>query len=120
MNLVTASQMQAMDRETIEGFGIPGRVLMEIAGRGATGFLLERFPDLAGRRLAVAAGPGNNGGDGFVMARCLAQRGLAVTVYLLCAAERVRGDAAANLELLAPLSAPVVIVPDEAAFDDHR
>ena len=120
MNLVTASQMQAMDRETIEVFGIPGRVLMEIAGRGAAGFLLERFPDLAGRRLAVAAGPGNNGGDGFVMARCLAQRGLAVTVYLLCAAERVRGEAAANLALLAPLSVPVVVVPDEAALAARR
>ncbi len=120
MNLVTASQMQAMDRDTIEGFGIPGRVLMEIAGRGATGFLLERFPDLTGRRLAVAAGPGNNGGDGFVMARCLAQRGFAVTVYLLCTPERVQGDAAANLGLLASLSVPVVAVPDEAALAARR
>ncbi|MFY9944039.1 MAG: NAD(P)H-hydrate dehydratase [Desulfobacterales bacterium] len=120
MNLVTASQMQAMDRETISVFGIPGRVLMEIAGRGATDFLLERFPDLTGRKLAVAAGPGNNGGDGFVMARCLAQRGFAVSVYLLCAPERVQGDAAANLNLLAPLSVPVVAVPDEAAFAARR
>lgn len=120
MDIVTASQMQAMDRETIDRFGIPGRVLMEIAGRGATRFLLERFPDLKGRRLAVAAGRGNNGGDGFVMARHLAQRGVAVTVFLLCAPERVQGDAEANLRLLAPLSVPVVALPDDAAFAARR
>ena len=66
MILVTANEMQQMDRQTIESFGIPGRVLMENAGRGATAFLFELFPDIAARRVGVIAGRGNNGGDGYV------------------------------------------------------
>ena len=50
MYLVTAKQMQAMDRETIQEFGLPGRVLMENAGRGAFDFLKELFPDLESKR----------------------------------------------------------------------
>ena len=116
MRLVTASQMQAMDRGTIESFGIPGRVLMEAAGRGATRFMLENFADLPHQSVAVLAGRGNNGGDGYVMARYLSQRGIEVTVYLLADRSRVGGDAAANLALLAPLKIPVVEVSDESAF----
>jgi NAD(P)H-hydrate epimerase len=63
MLLVTASEMQAMDRLTIDSFGIPGRVLMENAGRGATQFLLERFAGsmktsvgvIAGKRVSMSA-----------------------------------------------------------------
>ena len=83
MILVTANEMQQMDRRTIESFGIPGRVLMENAGRGATRFFFEQFSDLKNKRIGVIAGPGNNGGDGFVIARYLAQSGVAVQVYLL-------------------------------------
>ena len=75
MILVTANEMQAMDRQTIEDFGIPGMVLMENAGRGATRFLLEQFPDIENKKVGVIAGRGNNGGDGFVMARYLNHKG---------------------------------------------
>ena len=71
MILVTANEMQQMDRQTIESFGIPGRVLMENAGRGATRFFFEQFSDLKNKRIGIIAGPGNNGGDGFVIARYL-------------------------------------------------
>lgn len=117
MDIVTASEIQAMDRATIQEFGIPGRVLMENAGRGAVRSFLEVFGDLAGRRIGVAAGRGNNGGDGFVMARYLAQRGLDVTVFLLAERQVVGGDAAANLALLDPLGVPVVEVPAADAFE---
>jgi NAD(P)H-hydrate epimerase len=65
----------------------------------------------------VLAGPGNNGGDGHVIARCLAAAGYRVTVFLLGSADRVRGDAAENLRLLAALGIPLAEVPDEEAFD---
>ena len=120
MILVTASEMQKMDRRTIEVFGIPGRVLMENAGRGATRFFLDTFSDLTAKTVAVMAGRGNNGGDGFVMARYLAQKGVRVVVYLLARSSQVRGDAAANLALLAPLKIPVVEVPDPEDFARHR
>ena len=69
MCVVTAAEMQAMDRNTIETFGLPGRVLMENAGRGATRSFLERIYAGQPGRVGVLAGRGNNGGDGFVMAR---------------------------------------------------
>ena len=120
MYLVTAAEMQTLDRLTIESFGLPGRVLMENAGREAVRVFLTHFAQAARNGVGVAAGRGNNGGDGFVMARGLAQAGYPVRVYLLGTADRVTGDAAANLKLLAPLSVPVVEVPDEAAFSRHQ
>lgn len=120
MELVTTAEMQAMDRATIEEFGIPGRVLMENAGRGATRSLLEALGDLGGTPVGVAAGRGNNGGDGFVMARYLARRGVAVSVFLLSERRRVVGDARANLDLLDPLGVPVVELPDAAALKRRR
>jgi NAD(P)H-hydrate epimerase len=116
MYLVTAGEMQEMDRLTIEEFGIPGRVLMETAGRGATRFFLETFPHCQGSRVGIVAGRGNNGGDGFVMARLLSERGGRVTVFLLARKADVRGDAAANLELLDTLKIPVIEMPDSDAF----
>jgi NAD(P)H-hydrate epimerase len=108
--------MQAMDRITIQSFGIPGRVLMENAGRGAVQVFLSHFSAAARQGVGVVAGRGNNGGDGYVMARYLAYKGYPVTVYLLSAAERVQGDAADNLRLLAPLGVPVIEVPDKETF----
>lgn len=117
MFLVTAAEMQAMDRNTIEFFGIPGRILMENAGRGATAHFLETILKATDRNgIAVAAGRGNNGGDGFVMARYLAQLGLPVHVYLLAPRSRVQGDAAANLDLLQPLNVPVTEIQDPSTL----
>lgn len=120
MYLVTAIEMQKMDRLTIESFGIPGRVLMENAGRGATQILFEKFGELKNKKVGIVAGRGNNGGDGFVIARYLAQKGIKATVYLLSKRTAVKGDAAANLKLLDALSIPVVEIPDRKAFSTHR
>jgi len=120
MYLVTASEMQEMDRRTIEDFGLPGMVLMENAGQGATRFLLEQFPNIENKRVGLIAGRGNNGGDGYVMARCLKQKGVHVTVYLLAPANRVQGDAAANLKFLRPLGVPLVEIPDQASLSKYQ
>jgi NAD(P)H-hydrate epimerase len=116
MYLVSANEMQTMDHRTIESFGIPGRVLMECAGRGATRWLLKKFGDLSQKRIGVFAGRGNNGGDGFVIARYLSQKGIQVTVFLLAEKKRVTGDAQANLQLLEPLKVPVIALADESSF----
>lgn len=120
MYLVTASEMREMDRRTIESFGLPGRVLMENAGRGATQFLLEQFEGLENKKIGIVAGRGNNGGDGFVIARYLAQKGFHVTVFLLSQSSKVKGDAAANLELLSPLGIPVIEMADQNSFEAHK
>lgn len=120
MFLVTANEMQHMDRNTIESFGIPGRVLMENAGRGATVFFLETVYRHLSGPVGVMAGRGNNGGDGFVMARYLHQKGIPVTVFLLSPKGRLTGDAAANLHLLDTMGVPVVEIADAVAFEAQQ
>ena len=120
MQIVTASEMQRMDRETIEIFGLPGRVLMENAGRGVIDVMIRTFPDIRDHHVGIVAGRGNNGGDGFVIARYLNGMGVAVTVYLLAERTSVKGDAAANLELLSALNVPVVEILGPAALERHR
>lgn len=106
MRTVTAEEMARMDHAAIEVVGIPGVVLMENAGRGATEIMWRYFPDLAGRRVAVLAGGGNNGGDGFVIARHLWQQRVEVTVYRLKKGKSYKGDAKINLEIIEKLGVP--------------
>ncbi len=115
MYIVTASEMQQMDKSTID-FGLPGRVLMENAGCGAAQILLERFCANSIKKVGILAGRGNNGGDGFVIARRLAQKGIDVNVYLLAKASLVKGDALENLKLLYPLEIPVFEITERKSF----
>lgn len=98
MRLVAADEMRALDQATI-AHGTAGHVLMERAGQGATQALLRLFSFLRkrGRRALVVAGKGNNGGDGFVMARALRRHRLRTEVVLLARSADVRGDAERNL-----------------------
>ena len=116
MILVTAAEMQEMDRQAIEKHSIPGLELMETAGQGATIVLLSLFADQAEDGVSIVCGKGNNGGDGFVIARELADKDVNVTVYLLAKTEAIRGDAAVNLKRLKALNIPVIEVPDEDHF----
>lgn len=89
--LYRAAQVRELDRTAIEDFGIPGAELMERAGRAAYRLLRERWPDA--RDVTVLCGVGNNGGDGFVVARCAQMDGLRVRVLQLGDAQRLHGDA---------------------------
>jgi ADP-dependent NAD(P)H-hydrate dehydratase / NAD(P)H-hydrate epimerase len=120
MYLVTAEEMQTMDRRTIQEMAIPGRVLMENAARGAVDIFLNIFPESLKSRIGVMAGRGNNGGDGFVMARCLAQMGAKVTVFLLSGEEKLQEDASANFSLLIPCGVKVVVLPDSVTFGEAK
>lgn len=99
MIVVSAAEMRRLDELTIAG-GTSGYVLMERAGEGATAALLRSFPDVHGLRVVVVAGKGNNGGDGFVIARLLAGKGVNAEVLLLASAADVRGDAQRALQRL--------------------
>jgi len=90
--LLTAEEMGRADRLTIEG-GMPGALLMENAGRGVADEVSARFPDAA--TVAVLCGPGNNGGDGFVAARCLQERGYRVRLGFDGDPKKLPADAAA-------------------------
>ena len=112
MKLVTAAQMRELDRRTIEELGVPSLVLMENAGRSTFEVLCREFPDRAGPA-AVVAGRGNNGGDGFVVARYLANAGRPVAVFLLGRKDQVTGDARVNLEIAARLGIEIVEILGE-------
>ncbi|MGE5260125.1 MAG: NAD(P)H-hydrate dehydratase [Actinomycetota bacterium] len=93
LELLTAEEMGRADRLTIEG-GVPGLTLMESAGRAVADDVELRFPDAG--TVAVLCGPGNNGGDGFVAARHLAERGYRVRLGFNGDPDRLPSDAAAN------------------------
>ena len=95
MKIVTATQMQALDRRTITEARVPGLTLMERAGSGTADFIRNRFGPLAGKRVTIVCGKGNNGGDGLVVARLLRQRRARVTVLLLAPAAELSRDAKA-------------------------
>lgn len=119
MYIVTANEMREIDKATIE-FGLPGRILMENAGRGAVQMLYETFSRIGARKIGILAGRGNNGGDGFVIARHLAQKGIDVIVYLLAEASMVKDDARANLELIYRFEIPVIEIPDSKTFEAYK
>jgi hydroxyethylthiazole kinase-like uncharacterized protein yjeF len=95
--VLDASQMREADRVTIRELGLPGMVLMEAAAGAVTEVVAERFGDA--RRVVLACGPGNNGGDGLAAARQLRCRGFSVEVALLVAEAELKGDAASQLAL---------------------
>lgn len=99
MRLVTAREMREIDRRAMEEYAIPGVVLMENAGRSVADAVERLLGGLGGKKVVVLCGKGNNGGDGFVAARHLLQRGAAPKVFLSCAPEEITGDAAVNLTI---------------------
>lgn len=98
--LTTPDQMKAFDAAAAGRFGIPGPVLMENAGRGVVDRIVAVHGDVAGKRVAVLCGKGNNGGDGFVIARHLLLRGAHVDVILFARPATVVGDARVHLSIL--------------------
>ena len=116
MKIVSARQMQELDRATISDFGIPGAVLMENAGRGTYEKIVEKAPDATGKRIAVLCGRGNNGGDGFVIARCFHNEGASVTAFLFADSGKVSGDALTNLEAFKEAGGRVIHITDEAQW----
>ncbi len=100
MKIVTAHTMQELDRRAIEEYGIPGRELMEAAGRGCAENILAAYGSRRGKRVVILAGKGNNGGDGYVIARYLQEKNWQILVIVLAERESIHGDALTNLVLL--------------------
>ncbi|MFB3881974.1 MAG: NAD(P)H-hydrate dehydratase [Armatimonadota bacterium] len=116
MKIVTARQMRELDRRAIEERGIPSLTLMENAGRSvaeAAARLTESCPH---QPIVIACGSGNNGGDGLVAARLLAERGRRVQVFLAAAQDKLSEDAAANLRRLTERGIGVTEVTETGPF----
>jgi ADP-dependent NAD(P)H-hydrate dehydratase / NAD(P)H-hydrate epimerase len=119
--VVTAAEMRALDRATIEDIGIPAFTLMETAGRAVAHVAMEMLETGSGAgdgHVAVVCGPGNNGGDGFVAARVLRDLGLDASVYLAVGRSSIRGDAAAHLSVYERAGGVVRMVDTSRALDD--
>ena len=115
----TAEEMRRLDRRAIAELGIPGVTLMENAGASAAREILSAFGPLRGGKVVVLCGKGNNGGDGFVVARHLLRGRARVRVFLLGAAREVKGDAAVKLgELRRARGAQVTLVIGAGGFKE--
>lgn len=108
--LLTGAQARQIDQVATEQFGIGGGLLMENAGRGCARMLLER--GLTGP-VAIFCGKGNNGGDGLVVARLLAEQGFHVTVLVVPPLAELMGDALANFLRLDPARITIIPLADE-------
>lgn len=98
MKIGTREIVREIDRKSIDEYGIPGLVLMENAGRATADVIRGEYPEA--KTVAVIAGRGNNGGDGFVIARHLMCAGINVTTYLISDPEKIWGDALVNFNAL--------------------
>lgn len=110
MQVATAEQMRELDRRTIEDIGVPGMVLMENAGRGTVDCMCELLGPVSGRTVAIFVGPGNNGGDGLVIARTLLNSGGKPLVFFLLNPEKLSGDAGLNYAIFKKLDLPMHIL----------
>jgi len=119
MRILTAEQMREADRYTIDEIGIPSLVLMENAGRQVVAAIESAYESKLDGRVAVLCGRGNNGGDGFVVARTLLQHGIETSVFVIGALADVRGDARTNLDILGRLGVTVVEIGDEQSWELH-
>jgi NAD(P)H-hydrate epimerase len=111
---LSRDQVRELDRRAIQEYGLPGIVLMENAGRGAAELLVSLNPER--QRVLILCGPGNNGGDGFVMARHLQNSGLNVDVLLFGSIDRLSPDAKVN-GLVWQKSGPLWTVAATAPLD---
>src|SRR5581483_76122 len=110
MKIVSAEEMRSIDRATSERFGVPSAALMENAGTAVAEHVLAHYG--SAQRITVFCGKGNNGGDGFVAARRLQEKGKTVQVILLADPAELRGDAAAMYKRL-PAAPTIVRSPEE-------
>jgi NAD(P)H-hydrate epimerase len=98
MMSLSRAEVREIDRRAIEEYGVPGVVLMENAGRGAAEVLMQLKPDEAS--VLIVCGAGNNGGDGFVIARHLDLHGIPVKVWLAAHPDKLTPDAAVNYQIV--------------------
>lgn len=124
MKIATAQQIKNIDRRAIREFGIPGPVLMENAASAVMAEMEKFFDELAGVRVGIICGKGNNGGDGLALARRLSIRGVPVRVALLASFTAVSGEAKVNLAILRKMDVEITqnasarFVADIASWSD--
>jgi len=120
IKIVSNDQMQAMDTKTIEKLGVPGMVLMENAGRQTYEFILEFISDLGiSGRIDIYCGGGNNGGDGYVIARHFYNNGYPVQILSIGNPDDLKGDAKTNYLICKNYNIPNLIIKSTDSLTEH-
>ncbi|MCJ7579343.1 MAG: NAD(P)H-hydrate dehydratase [Candidatus Aminicenantes bacterium] len=120
MKVLTSQQMRDIDRRAIEELGIIGPILMENAGIQIVQAMRQRLPDLKNEIITIVAGKGNNGGDGFVVARHLFNQGCRIKVLLLGRKTDLKGDAALNAHIAEKMGLPLFEITTEKQWVSHK
>ncbi|RMF94640.1 MAG: NAD(P)H-hydrate dehydratase [Candidatus Schekmanbacteria bacterium] len=117
--IATGSQMREVDRITIEERGIPGLVLMENAGTGVANAIKRRYSSLKDKNITVVSGKGNNGGDGYVVARLLLDECNEMNVFVLAEESALKGDALENYKRIKEAGAQIYHLKSTSEFDEE-
>lgn len=117
MKAATAAEMRQIDQNTIQDYGIPGIVLMENAGLEVMRRIVQVLGDVKDKKICIFTGKGNNGGDGYVVARHLFNKGAKVKVFLFAAKTEVSGDAAINLNIAGRMNIDIMEVSGSRDWD---
>ncbi|OHB82943.1 MAG: NAD(P)H-hydrate epimerase [Planctomycetes bacterium RBG_19FT_COMBO_48_8] len=107
---MTRDEVRAFDAWAINTLGIPGVVLMENAGRSCAELIEDKLKDVAEPKVCIFCGTGNNGGDGYVIARHLINRGIQVAVVVCGDRGKIKGDAKINLDILERMGRPIELL----------
>ncbi len=118
--IVTSTQMAQMDAFSIEEMQIPGLVLMENAGRGTVDIAKALLSKINGTKVVIFCGPGNNGGDGYVVARHLLNAGFDVKTIVLANREKIKGDALVNFLILENMGHPLHFIKESFFSLDEK
>lgn len=117
MKLLTPQQMREIDKTAIESLGIPGIILMENAALNISDKATSLLQGKSEARITIVAGPGNNGGDAFAVARQLLLKGHLVSVYSMSDISKLDGDALTNARILTNLGMDILILSDEESLE---
>jgi hydroxyethylthiazole kinase-like uncharacterized protein yjeF len=118
--ILTVEQARRLDQRATEELGLPSICLMENAGRGCADAVLDILEDEGGGHVTVCCGGGNNGGDGYVLARCLANAGIDVTILSTAPGDKLSGDAAVMRGVAQRMGLEIVDLDPEADLPDLR
>ncbi len=114
---MTRDEVRAFDSWAINVLGIPGVVLMENAGKNCADVILERLEDSEAATVLIICGTGNNGGDGYVIARHLLNAGVAVGTIIVGDPDKIKGDAKTNLDILEAMVGEIEAVDPSKASE---
>ncbi|MBN2317259.1 MAG: NAD(P)H-hydrate epimerase [Sedimentisphaerales bacterium] len=104
---MTRDEVRSVDAWAINTLGVPGVVLMENAGRSCAELIEEKLRDITDPKVCIFCGTGNNGGDGYVIARHLLNNNIRVTIIICGDPAKIKGDAKINLDVLERMDQPI-------------